>query len=157
MIFNLFHQKPIENLFPFAKENNIGLIARVPLDEGGLSGKITLKTKFPEGDFRAQYFAGENLKELVQRTEKLKSFLDEEAKNLPELALRFILSFAEVATTIPGMRKLKHTEENIKVADGRKLSPKLLSELRKHAWERNFYPDKDPALAATNYVEGDTT
>lgn len=138
-IFNIFHQKPVGELFPYAKKHNIGLIARVPLDEGGLSGKITEKTVFAEGDFRKKYFAGERLKELVKRTDALKLLLGREAKSLPELALRFNLSFEELSTTIPGMRKPAYVQQNTAVSDGRTLSPTLLKELRKHAWERNFY------------------
>ncbi len=152
-IFNLFHQKPAENLLPYAKKNNIGLITRVPLDEGGLSGRFTKETKFSEGDFRSQYFTPERLAELEERTENLKKLLDDEAETLPELALRYLLSFDEVSTVIPGMRKIEHVQANTAVSDGQKLSVQLLEELKKHAWERNFYPDHDPALEETNYLE----
>ncbi|MFH0714968.1 MAG: aldo/keto reductase [Candidatus Diapherotrites archaeon] len=138
-IFNIFHQKPTEQLLPYARKNNIGLIARVPLDEGGLSGKMTEQTVFAEGDFRRKYFAGERLQELARRTGELKKLLGPEAQTLPELALRYILSFDEVSTTIPGMRKPEYVEQNTAVSDGRKLSPALLKELEKHTWERNFY------------------
>lgn len=152
-IFNIFHQKPTEKLLPYAKEKNIGLIARVPLDEGGLSGNITLDTKFAEGDFRQSYFAGDRLHELVKRTDELKKLLGEEAKTLPELALRYILSWDEVSTVIPGIRKVKYAEENTAVSDGRKLSPHLMEELKKHTWERWFYWEGDPSLASTGYLE----
>ncbi len=138
-IFNIFHQKPEEKLLPYAKEHNIGLIARVPLDEGGLSGKFTLDTVFPEGDFRSWYFGGDNLKELVKRTNKLKKIMDGEAKTLVELALRWILTHEEVSTVIPGMRKVEYAEQNTAISDGRKLSDALMKELKKHSWERNFY------------------
>lgn len=152
-IFNIFHQKPIEKLLPYAKENNIGLIARVPLDEGGLSGKFTLDTKFEEGDFRKIYFNPDRLKELIGRTDKLKLLLDSEAKTLAELDLRFILSFPEISSVIPGMRKVDHVDSNISVSDGRKLTPKIMEELKKHAWERNFYPNHDPSLKNSGFVE----
>jgi aryl-alcohol dehydrogenase-like predicted oxidoreductase len=138
-IFNIFHQKPIRELFPYAKKNRVGLIARVPLDEGGLTGKITEKTVFAEGDFRKKYFAGERLKELVKRTEELKTLLGKETQSLPELALRFILSFEEISCAIPGMRRPAFVEHNTAVSDGRTLSPALLKKLERHAWERNFY------------------
>ncbi len=138
-IFNIFHQKPTEELFPYALAHNIGIIARVPLDEGGLSGNMTLDTKFPEGTLHTSYFGGERLAELVKRTEALKKLLGEEAKTLPELALRYTLSFYAVSTTIPGMRKLGHVESNVAATDGKILSTKLLAELKNHAWERNFY------------------
>jgi len=145
-IFNLFHQKPTQKLFPYVQEHNIGLIARVPLDEGGLSGNFNKNTKFEKGDLRSRYFKGDRLTELVTRTEKLKTLLGKEAKNLPELDLRYILSFDDVSTVIPGMRKMNHVKANTSYSDGRKLSKKLLVELTKYSWERNFYPDVDPAM-----------
>ena len=152
-IFNLFHQKPAEKLLPYAKEKNIGLIARVPLDEGGLSGQFTENTQFDEGDFRSQYFTKDRLKELAIRTEKLKSLLGDEAKTIPELDLRYILSFDEVSSVIPGMRKGNHVEANVSVSDGRQLSAKLMEQLKNHTWERNFYPSVDPAMEDSNYLE----
>lgn len=152
-IFNIFHQKPTEKLFPYAKENNIGLIARVPLDEGGLSGKFTEDTQFVEGDFRSKYFTKVRLKELVKRISELKSLLDGEAKSLPDLDLRYILSFDEISTAIPGMRKSEHVGANVSVSDGRKLSSELVEKIKNHAWERNFYPSVDPAMADSNYLE----
>ena len=153
LIFNIFHQKPIERLFPYARQNNIGLIMRVPLDEGGLTGKFTKDTKFKEGDFRATYFRGERLKELVKRTDKLKELLGDEAEDLPELDLRFILSFGEVSTVIPGMRRLEHVGKNTKVSDGRKLSKELIEKLKGYFWERNFYEDSDPSMEDTGFIE----
>ena len=154
-IFNIFHQKPTEKLLPYAKEHNIGLIARVPLDEGGLSGKLTLDTLFDEGEFRKEYFSKERLEELIKRNEQLLKISGIEVKTLAELALRYILSFDKISTVIPGMRRIKNVEANTSFSDGRKLSKKLMKELKKHAWERNFYPDswKDPALKSTNYIE----
>lgn len=152
-IFNIFHQKPIEKLFPYTKENNIGLIARVPLDEGGLTGKFTHDTTWPIGDFRKNYFEGKRLTELVKRINALKELLGDEANTLTELALRYILSFEEIGTVIPGMRKVARVEQNTKISDGRKLSPELLEKLKQHQWERNFYSCHDPWLEATNYVE----
>ena len=154
-IFNLFHQKPTEKLFPYALNNNIGLIVRVPMDEGGLTGKFTTHTTFLDGDFRKEYFSPEHLVELIERTDKLKKLLSTEAKNLVELNLRYILSFVAVSTVIPGMRKVKYVEENTSMSDDRGLTPKLLEQLKNYAWERNFYPEswRDPALKMTNYIE----
>ena len=151
-IFNVFHQKPTEKLFPYAKEKNIGLIARVPLDEGGLSGNFEASTVFEKGDFRQNYFTKERLTELVMRTDVLKKLMEREAKTLAELSLRYVLSFDEVSSVIPGMRKLKNVEANAGLSDGKKLSQNLMNELRKHFWERNFYSDSDPALAP-DYIE----
>lgn len=152
LIFNIFHQKPVERLFPYVKQNNIGIIARVPLDEGGLTGKLTLDTKFAD-DLHSVYFNQEHLDMLVPRNDELKKLLGVEAKTLPELALKFILSLDEVSTVIPGTRKVKNVEANAAVSDGKKLTPKLLAELKKHAWERNFYPDVDPSMKNVGYIE----
>ncbi len=154
-IFNIFHQKPTEKLFPYAKEHNIGLIARVPFDEGGLTGKIGLDIKFAPGDFRADYFGGDRRVELVHRLASLRKILDFQANSLPELALRFVLTFPEIGTVIPGMRHIGHVDLNMATSDSRKLPPHLMEELKNHAWERNFYPEEnhDPALSQTNYVE----
>lgn len=145
-IFNLFHQKPVETLFSYAKKHNVGIIARVPLDEGGLTGTFTEGTTFEKGDFRSKYFTKDRLHELIQRTNALKKLLDCEAKTLVELDLKYILSFNEISTVIPGMRRIKNVEANTAISDGKKLSTSLMRKLRQHAWERNFYPNKDPYM-----------
>lgn len=154
-IFNIFHQKPTEKLLPYAKENNIGLIARVPLDEGGLSGKITHDTKFEDGDFRKSYFSGDRLKELYERTNKLIEVSKGEAETLPELALRYILSWGEISTVIPGLRKVKNVETATSYSEKGKLSVDLMEKLKKHSWERNFYnqEENDPSMEKDGYVE----
>lgn len=151
-IFNIFHQKPTEKLFPYAKEHTIGLIARVPLDEGGLTGRITPDSHFDDG-LRSHYFSRERLSGFVEHTDKLKALLGEETQSLPELALRYILSFDEISTVIPGTRKVKNVDANASVSDGRTLSAGLMQELKNHAWERNFYPDVDPGLVGDGYIE----
>lgn len=138
LIFNLFHQKPSE-VFPFFKKHDVGLIARVPLDEGGLSGNIREDTTFALDDFRRHYFSAERRRELVQRLIPLEKLLGTESKSIPELALRYTLSFDEVSVVIPGMRKESHAVANATVSDGRRLSSELLLKLREHRWERNFY------------------
>lgn len=152
LIFNIFHQRPITRLFPYAKQNNIGLIARVPLDEGGLTGKFTLETQFKD-PLHSVYFSQERLKEVVPRIDALKKLLDGEAKTMPELAIRFILSFNEISVAIPGTRKVANVEANTSVSDNRKLSNSLLEELKKHVWERNFYVSLDPAMKDVGFVE----
>lgn len=136
LIFNIFHQKPIEML-PFFKKHNIGVIARVPLDEGGLTGKITSQSQF--GDFRDDYFKGERKREVFDRAKKLQEVMGVEAKDLPELALRFLLTHLEVSTVIPGMRTVEHVNKNVVVSDSRFLSSGLVTELKNQVWERNFY------------------
>jgi len=151
-IFNLFHQKPAGTLLPFASENDIGLVARVVFDEGGLTGNLTEQTVAADGDFRPMYFSGDRLAQLTEHVDRLKLLLDGEAGTLPELALRFPLSFDEVSTVIPGMRKTKHVLSNVAVSDGRRLAPAMMAQLKEHVWERNFYPNPDPALASSGYM-----
>ncbi len=150
-IFNIFHQKPEEKLLPYAKEHNIGLIARVPRDEGGLSGNITLDSKFTD-PLHSVYLSKERLKEFMPRIEKLTELLGEEAKTIPELALRWVLSHNEVSTVIPGTRKVKYAEDNARVSDGRKLSNSLMNKLKMHVWERNFMASHDPSLKESDYL-----
>jgi aryl-alcohol dehydrogenase-like predicted oxidoreductase len=139
VIYNLFDRSPEEALFPLAAESGVGIIARCPLDEGGLSGKITPETVFPPGDFRERYFAGDRKAEVHERVKKLEKSMGSEASSVPELALRFCLSSPQVATAIPGMRKEAHVRANLAVSDGRLLSAAALERLKEHAWPRNFY------------------
>lgn len=152
-IFNIFHQKPAEKLFPYAKKNNIGIIARVPLDEGGLAGKFTNETRFSKGDFRAEYFSSGRLEELVKRTDKLKKEFLADGQTLAELSLRYVLSFDAVSTLIVGMRNPAHIEDNVSCSDKGKLSNDMIERLKTHSWERNFYPFLDPAMKKSNYIE----
>jgi len=135
VIYNIFDQAPEEQLFPVCQELNVGVIARVPLDEGSLSGKITLETRFPKDDWRSGYFGPENLANTIKRVEKLKETLPV-GKSLPEMALRFILSHPAVSTTIVGMRTLEHVRQNIAASDAGALDAPLLAELKKHRWDR---------------------
>ncbi len=139
VIYNIFDQSPRKELFPYCLENAIGVIVRVPLDEGGLTGRITPETTFPDKDFRARYFRGERKKQVYDRVQRLQPLLGEEAGDVAELALRFVLSEPAVSTVIPGMRSLNNVIRNTSVADGRRLSPSLLEKLSDHRWERNFY------------------
>lgn len=139
VIYNIYDQSPEEALFPLCQEMNIGVIIRCPFDEGGLTGNITPKTTFPEGDFRNNYFKDHRKKEVEEHANRLKTVLGAEAKTLPELALRYTLSNPVVSTVIPGMRKPNHVEMNLAVSDGKTLSKELLEVLRTHAWPRNFY------------------
>ena len=141
VIYNIFDQSPEEELFPYCLKNDIGIIARVPFDEGGLTGRVRPDTVFPKSDWRNDYFRGERKQQVHDRVEKLKPLLGAEAKTLAELALRFILSRPAVSTVIPGMRSIANVETNTAVSDGKHLSEKLLKELKKHKWVRNFYGD----------------
>jgi len=135
VIYNIFDQSPEDELLPVCQELNIGVIARVPLDEGSLGGKMTLETRFPTGDWRAGYFGPENLAQTIARVEKLKEILPA-GMALPEMAMRFILSHPAVSTTIAGMRKAEHVRQNIAASDAGPLDRALLAELKKHRWDR---------------------
>jgi aryl-alcohol dehydrogenase-like predicted oxidoreductase len=135
VIYNIFDQAPEDKLFPVCKELNIGVIARVPLDEGSLGGKLTTETKFPPGDWRAMYFGPENLLQTVVRVEKLRPIVPP-GMSLPDMALRFILSNPVVSTTIAGMRKPGHVRENIATSNAGPLDPDVLQKLKQHRWDR---------------------
>jgi aryl-alcohol dehydrogenase-like predicted oxidoreductase len=142
VIYNNFDQSPEDALFPVCQELNIGVIARVPLDEGSLGGKITLATRFPETDWRSKYFGPENLGNTIPRVEKLKTLLPP-GMTLPQMALRFILSHPAVSTTIVGMRKLDHVRQNVALSDAGPLDPALLAALKPHRWDRAVRPWSD--------------
>jgi aryl-alcohol dehydrogenase-like predicted oxidoreductase len=139
VIYNLFDQTPEERLFPACVERNVGVIARVPFDEGGLTGAIAPGVTFPPGDWRQRYFRGDRPAQVAERVARLRPVLLREAETLPEGALRFCLSHPAIGTVIPGMRTPAHAAANCAVSDGRPLSPALLAELKAHAWPRNFY------------------
>lgn len=135
VIYNIFDQAPEDNLFPLCDELGVAIIARVPFDEGTLTGTLTKDTQWPAGDWRNTYFVPENLNASVDRAEALRPLIPA-GMTMPELALRFILENKTVSTIIPGMRKLKHVEQNLAASDGKPLSPALMAELRKHRWDR---------------------
>jgi aryl-alcohol dehydrogenase-like predicted oxidoreductase len=142
VIHNIFDQAPEDKLFPLCQELNIGVIARVPLDEGSLGGKMTLETKFPKGDWRGMYFGPKNLPPTIERVEKLKAVLPA-GVTLPQMALRYILSFSAVSTVIVGMRKPEHVRQNIAASDAGGLDAGLLRALKKHRWNRRPEPWAD--------------
>jgi aryl-alcohol dehydrogenase-like predicted oxidoreductase len=142
VIYNIFDQAPQDQLFPLCEKMNIGVIARVPLDEGGLSGKLTASTRFPESDWRARYFGPENLQATVMRAEALKDLLPGNM-GLPEMALRFILANKTVSTTIVGMRNLDHLQEDLSTSDGKGLPKELVARLSAHRWDRKVAPWAD--------------
>jgi aryl-alcohol dehydrogenase-like predicted oxidoreductase len=133
VIYNIFDQAPEDELFDRALRDGIGIIARVPFDEGGLTGTLTEETVFPEEDWRSVYFGPENLGPTVRRASGLKELLPE-GMTLAELSLRFILHHPAVSTVIPGMRKPEHVRANL--AGRPTLDAELLSELRRHRWDR---------------------
>ena len=142
VIYNIFDQSPEDELFPACEKFDIGVIARVPLDEGSLGGNMTRDTRFPAGDWRGGYFNPENLNNTMDRVDELKKIVAS-GMSLSQLALRFILSNPIVSTTIVGMRKPTHVKENLATSDAGPLDASLLQQLRKHRWDRKPAPWSD--------------
>ena len=138
VIYNIFDQGAERTLFPLCIEDDIGVLARVPLDEGGLTGKIDANTKFPPGDFREFYFSGDRKRQVAEHVAALRRDLSDGA-DLPGTALRFCLSHPAVSSVIPGMRTVRHVEANAALSAQGPLPKETLAVLQRHAWDRNFY------------------
>jgi aryl-alcohol dehydrogenase-like predicted oxidoreductase len=135
VIYNIFDQAPEDELFPLCRELDVAVIARVPFDEGTLTGTLTRESRWPEGDWRNSYFVPENLEASVAHAEALKPVVPA-GMTMPELALRFILSNEDVSTVIPGMRKERNVRANSAAGDAGPLPDDLLATLRQHRWDR---------------------
>jgi len=140
VIYNVYDRSPERALFELARTKPLGVIGRVPFDEGALTGQIRSDTVFPAGDWRAEYFSGDRRAEAERRGKALAQLLNDEVRTLPELALRFCLSSPRVSTVIPGMRRAAHVRQNVAAAEKGRLTPDMLSKLEAHAWEKNWYP-----------------
>lgn len=135
VIYNIFDQAPEDELFPVCRELGVAVIARVPFDEGSLTGTLTKSSTWPASDWRSTYFVPENLNATVDHVERLRPVVPA-GMDMPEMAMRFVLSNPDVATVIPGMRKTKNVRANV-VSSGRgTLSAELLGALREHRWDR---------------------
>ena len=139
VIYNIYDRSPERGLFTLARAKPLGIIVRVPFDEGALTGGITATTVFPPGDWRERYFAGDRRAEAERRGKALAELLGEEVRTLPELALRFCLSSPTVSTVIPGMRRPAHVRQNVEAAGRGALTPGMLARLEGHRWEKNWY------------------
>jgi aryl-alcohol dehydrogenase-like predicted oxidoreductase len=135
VIYNIFDQAPEDTLFPKCKAQDIAIIARVPFDEGTLTGNLTKETTFPADDWRSTYFVPENLNSSVDHAEKLRPIIPQ-GMTMPEMALRFIIENETVSSIIPGMRSIKNVRSNMSTSDSNKLDINLLNELKKHRWDR---------------------
>lgn len=135
VIYNIFDQSPKDELFPACREHRVGVIARVPFDEGSLTGTLTKNSKWPEGDWRNTYFVPENLNSSVEHADALKPLIPEKM-SMAEMALRFILGEDTVSTIIPGMRKTRHVRMNLSASDAGPLDQTLMKELEAHRWDR---------------------
>jgi aryl-alcohol dehydrogenase-like predicted oxidoreductase len=139
VIYNVFDQSPEDKLFPACERYNVGVIIRVALDEGSLTGTITPDTSFERDDFRSRYFRGERKREVFDRVQRIVSDLGITLDQMAETALRFVLSHKAVSTVIPGMRSVRNVERNCEIGDGRGLPVEKLEKLKAHRWVRNFY------------------
>jgi len=139
VIYNIFDQGPEDKLFPACEQHQVGVIARVALDEGGLTGKITPDTKFEAGDFRSGYFRDDRKEQVYKRVQNIVSDLDVPIDQMAETALRYVLSNPAVSTVIPGMRSVRNVERNCQIGDGCGLPPDQVKKLKNHRWARNFY------------------
>ena len=139
VIYNVFDQSPEDELLPACQEHGVGVIVRVPFDEGALTGRIAPDTTFEEGDFRNHYFRGDRKQEVQDRVRAIVSELGASEDEIAEIALRYILSHPAVSTVIPGMRSVRNVERNMAVGDGRGLPEDQVQKLHSHRWDRNFY------------------
>ena len=139
LVFNIFEQEPAAELLPAAIEHNVGVIVRVPFDEGSLTGKFSADTAFPSDDFRSKYFAGDRLARTVNRVKQIEEDLAGSELTMPQTALKFVLSQPAVSTVIPGIRNVRQAKMNLEVSDLPDLPESLLLKLRKHAWRRSFW------------------
>ena len=139
VIYNLFDQAPEDELLPVCQERDIGVLARVPFDEGGLTGTLTPESEFPEDDFRNGYFRGDRKQQVQERVRAIADEAGVGEDGVAEIALRYILSHPAVSTVIPGMRSMRNVERNMAAGDGKGLPADLVERLHGHRWERNFY------------------
>jgi aryl-alcohol dehydrogenase-like predicted oxidoreductase len=136
VVYNIFDQAPEDELFPLCQELGVAIIARVPFDEGSLTGTMTVHDTWPKGDWRNLYFTPENLRETLTRVDRVKADVPP-GMDLPDLALRFILHHPAVTSVIPGMRTVRHVEKNAAVSDGNPFPASLLEAMRRHRWDRD--------------------
>src|SRR4051812_3552105 len=136
VVYNIFDQNPEDQLFPACRARDVAVIARVPFDEGSLTGTLTRDSTWPEGDWRNIYFTPDNLADTLSRVEGVKAVAPA-GMDLPEMALRFTLANRDVSTVIPGMRRIRHVERNLAASDGRGLPGQVVEALRAHRWDRS--------------------
>ena len=139
VIYNVFDQGPQDRLLDACRANGVGVIVRVALDEGSLTGHVTPETAFPEGDWRNRYFGGNRKTELQGHLRAIEQDLGITTAQLPETALRFVLSHPAVSTVIVGMRSVRNVERNAALGDGRGLPAEQVQQLYRHRWDRNWY------------------
>lgn len=141
IIFNLFRQRPSELFFAEAKKKDIGIIARVPLASGLLTGKFDSKTTFDNQDHRnfnrngeafdkGETFSGIDYELGLKAVEALKNIFPD-SQNLAPIALQWILNFDQISCIIPGASKKEHVISNLSVYDVPKLTSEQISAMNK--------------------------
>jgi aryl-alcohol dehydrogenase-like predicted oxidoreductase len=139
VIYNVFDQSPEDELFPACEAADVGVIARVPFDEGSLTGRIRPDTGFPDGDFRHRYFRDDRKEQVWERAQAVAADVEVPVDELAEVALRYCVTHPAVSTAIPGMRTVQNVERNVAAVDRGPLSEAQLAALRPHRWVRSFY------------------
>jgi len=139
VIYNIFEQEPAAELLPAALDQGVGIIVRVPFDESSLTGKLTEDTRFEDGDFRNDYFTGDRLRRTVERVKKIEADIEGSEYNLPQAALKFVLSHPAVSIAIPGMRNPSQVELNCAVSEMPDISGDLMAKLHDHNWRKAFW------------------
>jgi aryl-alcohol dehydrogenase-like predicted oxidoreductase len=129
VVYNILHQDPEDKLFPLAQKENIGILARVPLERGVLSGRFKSTIEFAQKDWRRGVFSEEGLAQTHAAVEKLEFLAKGDVPNLAHAALRFILSHPAVSTVIPGIRTVQQVESNLAVS-GKTLPAEDVTKLR---------------------------
>jgi aryl-alcohol dehydrogenase-like predicted oxidoreductase len=137
VVYNIFDQNPEDELFPACRERGVAVIARVPFDEGSLTGTLTRGMSWPQGDWRNIYFTRDKLAAILDRVDEVVKDLPA-GTTLPAAALKFILGCPDVSTVIPGMRRARHVETNLAVSDQQRFSPAEMARFRRHRWERTY-------------------
>lgn len=138
VLYNALNQSPATELFPLAKQKGYGIIARVPLASGLLTGKFRTNTTFPVDDVRQNFLTQKRLEEALHRVDEMKSIIGGGARSLAEAALQFVLANEAVSTTIPGARNVRQVETNVQASEGR-LTAEVVERLQKRLGDYNFY------------------
>jgi methylglyoxal reductase len=140
VLYNIFDPLALDCLIPICQENNVAVIARIILDEGGLTGFLTEQTEFPDGDFRNKYFDVLPRSIYIEKVDALRQYIPEYADSLAELAIKFAIHDSGVNVALTSMQVQEYARENIAAVDKQRLPDEIFEKLRvKHRWIRNFY------------------
>lgn len=130
VLYNILDRQAEQELFPMALERGVGIICRVPLSSGLLTGKFTVRTTFPPDDHRSNWLVGEKLRIGVERVERLRPLAEQRGITLAQLALLFCLAQPAVSTVIVGCKNEAQVQENLAVAHLPPLDAETLEKIR---------------------------